>query len=327
MTEQLTGPPTGPLTGPLRIGVVGLGVISKFYLAAFDTVPGARLTAVCDLREEALRPYEGTGVATVRDHRALLRRDDVDAIVVNVPNDVHGEVVRDALQAGRSVCVEKPLTIDLDEGRELVRLAAERRLTLLTAFHRRYNDNVLALRRRLSAGVPVESVTVRYNERIEEHVGRDGWYLDPVRCGGGCVADNGPNAFDVVRLFLGDVSVEESDLVRDEQGLDRKATVRLRSAAGVPAEVELDWSYPHGELKDVEVRLADGTVGRADMLGGHTEFKGSLWHEYVGILDEFVRLVRAGEPGSRGGLAALELVHAAYDAEHDAERRMAAGSV
>ncbi|HEU5157979.1 MAG TPA: Gfo/Idh/MocA family oxidoreductase [Streptosporangiaceae bacterium] len=310
------------MTDQLRIGVIGLGVISKFYLAAFDEVPSARLTAVCDLREDALRPFAGSDVATLRDHRELLRRDDVDAIVVNVPNNVHGEVVRDALVAGRSVCVEKPLTIDLDEGRELTGLAAERGLTLTTAFHRRYNDNVLALLRRLPPGTPIESLTVRYNERIEEHVGRDGWYLDPDRCGGGCVADNGPNAFDVVRLFLGDVSVEESDVVRDAQGLDRQATVRLRSAAGVPATVELDWSYPYGEQKDVEVRLADGTVDRADMLDGHTEFKGSLWHEYVGILDEFVRLVRAGDPASHGGLAALELVHAAYAAE----RHVAAGT-
>ncbi len=302
----------------LRIGVIGLGVISKFYLAALERMPSIHLGAVCDLREEVLRPYAGTEIATYRDHRDLLGTAEVDAVVVNVPNDRHGEVVRDAIRSGRSVCVEKPLTIETAEGTELARLAAEHGVSLFTAFHRRYNDNVLELLRRLPSGPPIESMTVRYLEKIEEHAGSDAWYLDPARCGGGCVADNGPNAFDLVRLFLGEVSVAESRVTRDEHGIDRLATVVLRTAAGVPATVELDWSYPDGELKDVAVRLADGTVDRADMLAGHSGFKSSLWHEYAGVLADFERTVRTRADGSSGGLAALRLVHAAYEIERPA---------
>jgi predicted dehydrogenase len=294
----------------LRIGVVGLGVISRFYLAAIEELPSVRLAAVCDLREEALEPYRDV-VECYRDHRELLARADIDAIIVNVPNDVHAEVCRDAVGAGVAVCVEKPLAIREEDGRELARAAGARGVTLFTAFHRRYNDNLLALLDRLPA-VPIESLTVRYLERIEEHVGRDRWYLDPERCGGGCVADNGPNAFDVVRLFLGEVEVEDATVTYDEQGVDRQALVVLRAATGAVARVELDWSYPHGERKDVDVVLADGTAYSADMLTGHPEFKGSLWHEYAGILAEFEQAVRAGEDSSRGGLVALELVHGAY---------------
>ena len=82
------------------------------------------------------------------------------------------------------------------------------------------------------------------------------------------MADNGPNAFDLVRLFLGDVTRRPAPTItRDAHGVDRLAEVALRNAAGAPRRVELDWSYP-GELKDIEVRLADGTVRTADMLDG-----------------------------------------------------------
>ena len=305
---------------PHSLAVVGLGVISRFYLAAVEESPAVRLAAVCDLDPDSLARWQGR-VPCYRDHRELLAREELDAVVVTVPNDVHAPVCRDALAAGVSVCVEKPLATSTADARDLAALAASGGpgggARLLTAFHRRYNRRVAELVGRVRDGAPVASVTVRYFERIEEHVGRDRWYLDPARCGGGCLADNGPNAFDLVRLLLGEVAVVDARIERDATGLDRRASVALAGGGGARARVELDWSYP-GELKDVEVELADGTVHRADLLDGYPGFKQSLWHEYAGILADFVGLLDqpvGGRDGRQdGGLAALELVEAGYRA-------------
>lgn len=297
-----------------RIGLIGLGVISRFYLAALAREAPAEPAAVCDPDETRLA-VAPPGVPRYRDHHELLRHADVDAVVVNVPNDLHYPVCRDALAAGRAVCVEKPLTTNLSDARHLAQLALDADVPLFTSFHRRYNTEVNALLARLPAQAPITSLTVRYEETIEEHAGQDRWYLDPDRCGGGCVADNGPNAFDLVRLFLGDVHVTEAAVRRDAHGVDRQATVLLAAASGAVARVELDWSYP-GERKTIEVRLADGTVETADMLAGHVEFKGSLWHEYVGVLRDFTdvlaRRPTVGSPHGPDGLAALELVADTY---------------
>ncbi|MFE2041609.1 Gfo/Idh/MocA family protein [Streptomyces sp. NPDC059477] len=308
-----------PLDGPrvnerTRIGIIGLGVISKFYVAAFDRLPGLDLTAVCDLRPDAMDPFRATAKC-YDNHAALLADAGVDAVVVNVPNDAHAAVCGDALAAGVSVCVEKPLATRGTDALALTELARERGVTLFTSFHRRYNSAVLRLLEEVAAAdAPVRSLTVRYLERIEDHAGSDRWYLDADRCGGGCVADNGPNAFDLVRLFLGDTELTAADVVRDAAGTDRRADITLRSAAGAGARVELDWSYD-GEVKDVTVELADGTRLFADMLDGHPEFKGSLWHEYVGVLADFDARLRAGQDSARDGLAALELVEAVYRTE------------
>jgi predicted dehydrogenase len=324
------------VTPALRIGIVGLGVIAPYYLAALDRVPSLRLVAVCDLDEAALErwalgPYHG-GVPSYRDHRELLGKAALDAVVVTVPNDAHAEVCRDVLAAGLPVCVEKPLAVELADGVALTRDARNRDLTLFTAFHRRYNAGVRTLVNALVANpVPIETVTIRYLERIEEHIGRDRWYLDPARCGGGCVADNGPNAYDLARLLVGPVQVTEVDISRDSRGLDRQARVLLRAEPTVRVQVELDWSY-QGECKDIEVRLADGSVYRADMLGGYPGFKESLWHEYVGVLADFARAVRSGPAPADtaglvaddlvdGGLAALSLVHDTYRVERIARSK------
>ncbi|MBC6451511.1 Gfo/Idh/MocA family protein [Actinokineospora xionganensis] len=296
----------------MRIGVVGIGVISRFYLAVLRESGPLSLGAVCDVRPEALAPYRDE-VPCWSDHRDMMAAGGLDAVVVTVPNDRHAPVCRDLLDAGLPVCVEKPLAITLDDGRELATLAAARAAVLFTAFHRRYNARVRALLDGLPGDVPIESVRIRYLERIEDHVGDDRWYLDPARCGGGCVADNGPNAFDLARLFLGPLALSDAEVRRDEAGVDRQAEIRLTAASGAEAVVELDWSH-EGETKDVEVRLADGTVRRADMLTGFPGFKQSLWHEYSGVLRDFARAVHVGgEDGA--GLSALELVDAVYRAE------------
>ncbi|WP_335933607.1 Gfo/Idh/MocA family protein [Streptomyces sp. PTD5-9] len=324
------------MTAPrAALGVIGLGAISRYYLAALEHSPHWRLAAVCDARPEVLRRH-GEGTPRWTDAAAMLRETALDGVVVAVPNDAHAEVCRAALTAGVPVCVEKPLALTAGQGRELAALAAESGVPLLTAFHRRHNDAFLALREAVSAAAsPVRTVRVRYLERIEEHTAGESWYLEPERCGGGCVADNGPNAFDLVRQLLGDVALTHSLVGRDAAGTDRTAHLRLRAADGAEAEVLLDWSYP-GEAKDVTVTLADGRALHADLLAGHQGFKGSLWHEYERILAEFAAL-RAGAgdqgtadagrgagtsgcgstagDGAAGGLACLELVAEAYARE------------
>lgn len=301
---------------PVRLGIIGLGVISRFYLKALagQPHPDLVLAAVCDRNPDVL---EDRAVPAFTDHRELLASGLVDAVVVNVPNDAHFPVVRDVLDAGLPVCVEKPLATVLTDGEELAGSAALREVPLLTAFHRRYNDNVLALAGRIGDR-PVRHLTVRYLEKIEEHVGRDQWYLDPVRCGGGCVADNGPNAIDLVHLLLGPVTLEGAEVTRDEQGVDRQATLELRSVTGATATVELDWSYPDGEAKDVRVELVDGGTDGADMLAGHVAFKSSLEHEYVGVLAHFADVLRGRATGWPDGLDPLRLVTQAYELERAA---------
>jgi len=297
----------------LHIGVIGLGVISRFYVAALVRSSQARLAAVCDVREPALAPWRGV-VPCHTDHRAMMAAERLDGVIVTTPNDTHAEVCRDVLAAGLPVCVEKPLATSLADGEELARQARSAGLVLFTAFHRRHNAAVRRLAEEVRAGPPVESVTVRYWERIEDHVGTDGWYLDPARCGGGCVADNGPNAIDLARVFLGDLRLGELSVGRDERGVDRRAAVVLTAATGAVAHLDLDWSYP-GECKEVEVALADGSRRCADMLAGHRAFKGSLWHEYTGVLADFLGALRTGGDCGRSGLAALEFVDSVYRAE------------
>ncbi len=294
----------------LRVAMVGLGLISGYYAAALNELPELELAAVCDSAEARLLPYQRLGVHCDRDWMETLAREDVAGVMVNLPNDLHAEVCSAALSAGRHVCCEKPLALSTNDALMIDTASRDSGAVVFTAFHRRYNSNLVQMMQRLQ-GRPVVRASARYLERIEEHSGSDTWYLEPARCGGGCLADNGPNAFDVLRHLLGPLTVSGAELDRNGRGVDVRARVELRTDAGVPATVDLDWAY-HGELKDVTLELESSETLSADLLAGYTDFKSSLYHEYVGVLRDFAGRVERGQRADDAGVEAVRMVQRAY---------------
>lgn len=309
---------------PYRVGLVGLGTIAPYFL---DAIAGAgdswQLTAVCDVAPEKLAGYRGTDVACFTSIDELLASGLVDAVVVTLPNHLHASAIRSAIKYGVHVCCEKPLTIDAAEARELAASAVSSGVAVFTASHRRHNHHVQQLAANFPDRSQVARVTSRYFENIEEHVGGDDWYLDLARCGGGCVIDNGPNAIDAVRVVLGELSVVDCTLGDLRAGVEFSAEIDLVATDGTPVTVLLDWAYPDGQVKDLTVELTDGQILSVDMLAGYDGLKGSLEHEYAGIMANFADLLTGpAEVAIRDGVAVVELIAAAYRAGRRNERRL-----
>ncbi|GGM80569.1 hypothetical protein GCM10012275_59030 [Longimycelium tulufanense] len=306
----------------MKIGVLGLGAIAPFFLRAIEQDPQVTLAAVCDRDREKILPFTERGVPGFDSVEALLDAGHVDALVITLPNNLHADVAVQALERGIAVCCEKPLTVTSTDADRVVAAARRGKATLFTAFHRRYNRNLHNLAAQLPKNpAEITLVRARYHENITEHTGGDQWYLDPLRCGGGCLIDNGPNALDTVRFLVGDLRVVDATIGDVRTGCEHYAEVALEGANGVPVQVELDWALPTGELKDVTVETRDGRLLRADMLGGFEEFKSSLDHEYVGILADFRRAVALGTDHVDAGPEIVRLVSDAYTIARRKETR------
>jgi predicted dehydrogenase len=292
-------------------------VISRFYLAALP-VPGLRLGGVFDPDPERMDAAEPPA-RRYGSADELLADPGIDAVVINAPNDLHYELAQRALAGGKDVCVEKPLTLAPAEARELQAAAAETERVLDVAFHRRFNVHLRRLGQEMAGrraqGAQIVGCRASYAEDIREHAGSDSWYLDPARCGGGAIADNGPNVFDALRCLLGDVRISTVDVSSWDQGVDMKSTI-IAEAAGVPVHITLDWHYTMGEDKNVIVDWADGTTSTCNYLESFPGWKQSLFHEYEGVLRHFSGLLdNAGKAPRHGedGVAAVELVSDAYE--------------
>lgn len=297
------------------IGIIGMGVISHYYVAGFTQANECKLVAVCDLNPARMAAQQGSAVATYLEYRDLLADPRVKGVVINLPNNLHFKACMDAFAAGKHVCCEKPLTLSLEEAKILSARAEELGLCLLTSFHRRYNRHLIdacEARQFDPALRDIRSVHAHYDERIRDHAGADTWYLNPVSCGGGCIADNGPNVFDSLSVALGRLRLVDVSARYDENGLDVGAKVDLLTREGIPVTAHLSWDYAHGERKDIVLEDSQGRLTEVDFLKDSEGFKTSLYHEYEGVLAHFARAIAVGGEHGADGVNAVRLVAECY---------------
>lgn len=110
----------------IRVAVIGLGNMGGQHVELFSALPGVRVTALCEVDPQRLAKHverlkeKGTVPFTANDPRRVLERNDVDAVVVATPNHWHALLTVWALQAGKQVYVEKPVSHSVWEGTRMV---------------------------------------------------------------------------------------------------------------------------------------------------------------------------------------------------------------
>jgi predicted dehydrogenase len=96
----------------IRFGIIGCGGIARWHARALQSLDNARLTAVTDSSPERREAFgREYGVPHVPGEKALLSRDDVDAVCICTPSGLHAEQAVLALGAGKHVAAEKPFAI------------------------------------------------------------------------------------------------------------------------------------------------------------------------------------------------------------------------
>ena len=106
----------------LRVALVGYGYWGPNLLRVYHQVPTTRVTTVCDLRQEALDTAGARypDVRVTRDVAAVLSDAQIDAVLIATPISTHYPLAKAALEAGKHVFVEKPMTADTMEACDLV---------------------------------------------------------------------------------------------------------------------------------------------------------------------------------------------------------------
>ena len=127
------------------LGLVGTGNINGHHREVFLAERDVRIVAVCDpvmsrrqaFRDRINQAYAGNVCVDYQDLRELLARQDIDAVCIATPDHWHAVLAVAAMQAGKDVYVEKPLTLTVTEGRSVVETAARYGRILQTGLQRR----------------------------------------------------------------------------------------------------------------------------------------------------------------------------------------------
>lgn len=208
----------------IGVGLIGFGLAGRaFHAPVIRAVPGLRLAAIVQRAgREAAERYPDVPLLHSVDE--LLARDDVRLVVVATPNATHYEFARQALESGKDVLVDKPLTPTMEDAIALVWLARERGRLLTVYQNRRYDGDFQAIRQLVTAGrlgrvVRFETSYDRYRPALKP----GGVWRERAEPGSGVFFDLAPHLIDHALLLFGlpnmvtaDIRIEREQAVADD---------------------------------------------------------------------------------------------------------------
>jgi len=106
----------------VRIGIVGAKFAGGFHMDVWKTIPGAEVTAVADLSEEARTAFRKKYnlAKAYGDGTELIQDPDIDLVDICVPNFLHAKIAIAAMQGGKSVICEKPFATTMDDAHKVM---------------------------------------------------------------------------------------------------------------------------------------------------------------------------------------------------------------
>ncbi|HNR98682.1 MAG TPA: Gfo/Idh/MocA family oxidoreductase [Planctomycetota bacterium] len=152
----------------LRVAYIGVGNRGSQLLASFSKNPQVETAALCDVDAGMLQRAKGKAggaPALEKDFRAVLARNDVDAVVISTPDHWHALQMIAACEAGKDVYVEKPLSITVVEGRKMVAAARRYARVVQVGIQRRSSEAFRRAREFIGEGA-LGTVTVTRAYRL-----------------------------------------------------------------------------------------------------------------------------------------------------------------
>jgi predicted dehydrogenase len=333
----------------MNLGLLGCGNIAYwFHLRSLAQLPGCTLVAAADPEASARdRARRLTRVPLYQRTDELLRRDDIDAVVICAPTHLHAELAVAAATAGKHFYLEKPIATTAAQGRRVVETAAQAHVVGAIGFNRRLHPLYEQARELLGRGCigrvraaqtafcepsPLESTPTWKRHRAT---------------GGGVLLDLASHHFDQLRWFLGDEVATVEASLRSELSEQDTASVTLAMRNGVQVQswfsfragltdyvefigergtLRVDRHSPGLTLR-VERRLGYGLRGRwvapsvaVAAWRMRRLARPSFDPSYFRSLRAFVELVEGGPSGSASLLDGLRSLEAVLAAEESAGR-------
>ncbi len=223
-----------------KIAVIGSGYWGKNLVRTLHAL--SALECVCDIRDETLSRIEAEyHVRTTRDPDAVLADRNIQGVAIATPAADHFNMVRKCLLHDKDVYVEKPLALHVEEGRELVALAAERKRILMVGHILEYHPAVRELKRLISEG-ELGNIQYIYSSRLN---------LGKLRTEENILWSFAPHDISAILYLLGEmpthVTTQGGSYLNPQIPDTTLTTCDFRS--GVKAHIFVSWLHPFKEQK------------------------------------------------------------------------------
>jgi scyllo-inositol 2-dehydrogenase (NADP+) len=224
----------------VQLGIIGFGGMGKWHADNAIRVDNVEVIAACDIKEERRKESSEKGLKTYETVESLLADQDINTVLISVPNHLHKEMTVKAAKAGKHIICEKPVALNLFELDEMVEAAENNNVIFTVHQNRRWDRDFQIVKKTFDEGLigdifTIESKLHTANGRIHE------WHLYK-EYGGGMMYDWGVHLIDQFLHMMGDaklltVFADTKSIINDE--VDDYFKVIMKFDNGITAHAEL----------------------------------------------------------------------------------------
>ena len=263
------------LKDKVGVGLIGSQFISTIHAQSLPRCAAAEVLAVASPtpgNAEKLARTFGIPDA-MQDYRQLLARDDIQLLVVGIPNHLHRQVVVDAARAGKHVVIEKPFCLNMAEADQMLNAARQANIKLMYAEELCFAPKYVRLKELLDSGAIGVPTLLKQSEKHDGPHADHFW--DVSRSGGGVTMDMGCHAIAFFRWMLDrtpitSVYAQMSTQVHQNKTIgDDNAILIVEFENGVIGVAEESWTKLGGMDDRAEIHGSKG-VAYADLLHGNS---------------------------------------------------------
>lgn len=251
----------------IGIGLVGLGMAGRTHAREIAHVPGARTTAVFGRSAEKVGAFaERFGIPRAyTDYEAFLADPAVDVVDVLTPHGVHRDYAIPAAEAGKHVIIEKPIALDLEQGREIIDACDRNGVTLGVIYQMRFGVWARKLKAAVEAGALGRLLLVDGIEkafRDPAYYADDPWRGTREMEGAGCLMTQSIHIIDLLQWIGGPVTRVSGfvQTARHEIEAPDLAVARLVYENGAPGVLHSSTAITPALRTRVEVHGLHGSV-------------------------------------------------------------------
>ena len=233
----------------VKIGVIGLGGVAQLvHLPNLSKLSNAALVAVAETNKSRLQIISDKFNIKEKysNHKDLISKSDVDAIIIATPTSTNTEIAIDCLNSGKDVLIEKPMARTYQEAKKIVDAAKKNKRKLMVGMNLRFRPDTMLLRSFINLseiGDPfyIKCGWIRKQSSLEK------WFTKKAESGGGVIIDLGIHILDLALWLLNYpeiYSVSAQNFFHNTKNVEDTSISYIKCKNGSLINLEVSWSLP-----------------------------------------------------------------------------------
>ncbi|GAB4114769.1 MAG: Gfo/Idh/MocA family oxidoreductase [Candidatus Caldatribacteriota bacterium] len=228
----------------LRLGIIGCGRISQAHIKAVNHLKDeVEIIALADKDlEKAKKISSSLGINFyVEDYRKLLENEEVEAVIIALPHNLHYEVTLASAQAKKHILLEKPMSLKYEEAEKMVTIAKKNNVTFMIGQSKRFSDAMKMLRQIINEIGPIVRIIINFLVYFPEPP--TDWWKSPKEAGNLIIYLQASHSIDFILWNLKKIpeKIFAQTFTRNPKGFNIKdeADIFLKFPENITASVHL----------------------------------------------------------------------------------------